>query len=372
MAVGAPLVLDAAAVHAQSSKEIAFGVIGTGGRGTAHLRYALQVPGTRLTALCDIKKEQMELALSRVKAATRPALYQDYQELLAHPGLDAVFIATPPYLHQDHFVDALDAGLHVYGEKPLACTVTDCDKIVQTARKAKGIFQIGQQSRNSTRTRTMVKLIHDGLLGDVVFIKGQYHSGDVRYKRWIFSIEQGGDIIVEQAVHSLDRFNWIMDALPERASGLGGQNVYFDEDVGREVMDNYGLVLEYPGGKRVYFTHTWLAPRELAHNYQHVYGSRKAMDMDEGVVYTRTSRGEDRVPPEKLTFEGAPTDPRTLESIPAFVTSIRDGLPAYPDAEIGRTAALTALLGRKAIYEKRVVTWDDLMREGAPVRRIDM
>lgn len=370
IAASAPLILNfTQKSFAQYSKRtINVGIIGTGGRGrNAHLRTCLKLPDVKITALCDIRKEELEKAVE-MAGDHNPKTYQNYEDLLKQKDLHCIFIATPCDLHKLMICESLLAGFSVYTEKPMAITVTDCNAIVRLARQAKGVLQVGQQTRYSPTIQKDIKLIHNGKLGKVAMIHYQRYSKSVPPERkWIHSIERGGDIIVEQAVHELDRFNWIMGAHPIRAAGLGGQNVVF-EGFDTENMDHYGLILEYPENRRVIYSHCWYTVYGVDTNMNIVYGTEAVFDMNAGKIYKHIPRGVPQPEPEIIERPKERID-TTYLSIKDFFDCYKTGRKPFCDAEIGRTAVLTALLGRKAIYEKKVVTWEDLLKEGAPVKR---
>src|SRR5438067_7752371 len=162
--------------HAQTSgKSIGAGVIGTGNRGSVDLGSVLAQPGAKVTALCDLKPDRLDKAAT-MAAAHKPATYKDYRDVLARKDVDAVIIATPCDLHVEMAIAALNAGKHVYCEKPAGITPESIRELVKVAHGANHVFQIGQQMRSLVRLRHTIDAIHDGAAGDVIMIKAQRHA----------------------------------------------------------------------------------------------------------------------------------------------------------------------------------------------------
>lgn len=340
------------------------GMIGTGGRGQTILRSLVQVSGVRVAALCDINPQALEQAKGIV-AGHAPRTYSYYRDLLEQGDLDAVFVVTPPYLHKPMVVEVLQAGLHCYAEKPIALTVNEIEEIRKEAGKAKGILQVGHQLRYRSYYRKIIPLIHEGKIGPVGFIRAQrYANWDGRPRQgrmyWLYSIEESGDQIVEQSVHELDILNWLMNDHPLRLAGFGGQNL-LDTPPGNQIMDHYSLSLEYPGNRHATFSMLKYAVREMGGTFIHAYGSKGVAD----VSYTGPARIVWRGEAERVEEIQAEDVDMTLESVRHFFTSIREGKEPLCNIETARLAALTALLGRTAMYERRVVTWEELLGKGA-------
>lgn len=370
-AVGAPVALSLAgrAFAARASDEIRCAVLGTGGRGRrAHIRSILNVPGARVVAICDPKQEALDEALAMFEDE-KPTTYTYHRELLDKEDLDAVFIASPPLPHRAQIVDTMQRNLHCYAEKPVVLTVNDVEEVEQEAKKSKGILQIGQQLRYGTGYRKITQMIHDGEIGEIGFVNAQrmsnwYGPGTQEQEmRWLWSIEESGDQLVEQSIHNIDQINWVLDSHPVKCTGLGGQNVVY-EPKGRDTSDHYTIVYEYPGQRRVTFTMIKYAAPGLGGSFTHFYGEKGACDLRNHQFVARERDAEPRVVevPEDEDF--------TQLAIDDFFRCIREGTQPYCGIEIGKTALLTALLGRKAFFEERVVTWDDLLREDAPIKRV--
>lgn len=344
-----------------SNEKIGVGMIGVGNRGSYLLRQVLEQPGVRVTALCDIKPDRLDKAASAA-AAHKPFTTAEYRKLLERNDVDAVFIATPCDLHVEMAIAALQAGKHVYCEKPLGITPESIARLVKVARGAKTVFQVGQQRRSSVRLARTIREIRNGVAGKVIMLKAQRHSSrdlahDGPSADWFFNAKRSGDVIVEMSVHNLDVCNWIVGEAPVRAAGFGGTLKWVNDPPGRTNMDGYTLSYEYPGGAKFSYTQVFFHPREMpgGGQYTYVYGTKGAVHMDESYYYPETSAAGDR--PRMLV---EPVEEDRQAHIKAFFAAVRGEGPNPADVVVGARAALTAILGREAIYRKKVMEWSDL------------
>jgi len=358
------------------------GVIGTGGRGrNAHLHTLIKFQDVKVTAICDIRKQNLDKALEIV-GSQNPKTYRNYEDLIRQKDLDCVFVATPPDQHKVQICESLYAGYSVYVDKPMALTITDCNAIERAIKNAKGVFIVGQQLRYSPSHRRKIKLIHDGEIGKVALVNINRFGGGGRLpggggkprKKWILSIEQGGDHVLEYAVHWFDYCNWVLQAHPIRAAGIGGQALFFNEEYDRETMDHWGLIFEYPDNKRVFYTQGSLSAPGFDRTQDVVYGTKGAFDLNSNKLYKRVGVGEPKQEPVVTEDPNDDKDESVWDYLCCkdFFECHRTGKKPFADFDIAKTTILTALLARKAVYEQRVVTWDDLLREGAPVKRVDL
>ncbi len=349
----------AAPLAAQRSELVQVGLIGAGGRGTGLLRSTLEADTARVVALCDTHEGRLAEA-QRLCARDSPQGYSDYRRLLEHKGLDAVFISTPCHLHKAMAIDALSAGRHVYCEKPLAITPADCNAVARAARSSSRVFQIGQQLRYSKVYREAVAKIHDGFIGKLLFIRAQRHHSTrtvtVRPgKEWYYDREQCGDIIVENAVHEIDVFNWVNGAPPLRACGMGGCNLFAGQPPGRSVTDHYIVTWEYPGGVHVTYSQADYTHQMVGGGRsEQVHGATLSVELGTGKFYAPGTRE----PVYAVSLDGK--DDLDLQAIQGFLDCIRNNKKPFADVEVARLAALTALLGRTAFYEGRTVRWEEV------------
>ncbi len=345
---------------AGASDTVGTAMIGTGNRGQHVLRVAVEQPGVKVTAVCDIKPDRLDRAAT-IASRDTPATFTDYRKLLERSDVDAVFIASPCDLHAEMAIAALRAGKHVYCEKPVGITPASIAALVKAARAAKTVFQVGQQLRANTRLTQTIAKIREGAVGKVIMAKAQRHSGDDlahdgSSADWFFNASRSGDVIVEMSVHNLDLCNWAIGSRPQLAAGFGGALLWVNDPPGRTNMDGYTLSYEYANDVKLSYTQVFFHPRGLPGGGQfcYVYGTEGAVELDTATLYPR-ARGAQPV----VLVE--PTQERLdVQHVAAFYESIRGGKKPVADIIVGATAALTAILGREAIYRKKVMTWDEL------------
>lgn len=364
--------ISAAAVSAAGSwgtaapAEVAVGVVGTGARGQAVLRSFLKVPGVRVAALCDVDGRRLQAA-AELAAEHRPEKHSDYGALLRVSGLDAVILATPCHQHREQAIAVLQANRHLYLEKPVGITVRDVTEIETAARGAKVVLQVGQQLRYDPKRRRMAELVQGGALGKVAFMRAsRMGRGYPPEKLWINITQYSGDVMVEQAVHNLDICNWMMGAHPVSAFGCGEQFLF--EPQGKTVTDFYSVLLRYPEGRYVEFCQNNLSTPQTGGGADVVYGEEKSLNLGNGEISLRAARGADAAAPIPMEGMGEAVNTNDAAAVD-FIRCIREGAAPFCDLEVGKIAALTALLVRKSIYERREVTWEQLLAEDAPLQR---
>ena len=374
----APLILNYTDGSFQKIEDVLnIGIIGLGGRAQgSHIPTCLKFPDIKIAAICDVKEERINEALKAV-GSHKPSVFRNYQDLLNQKDLDCIFVSTPPDRHKEMVCDALRAGLSVYVDKPMTLTVTDCHAIGRAAANAKGVFMVGQQLRYNPSNRKKMDAIHSGAIGKVALIDYKVFRGpglspltEEPDNKWILSIEQGGDMVLEQGVHWIDLLNWVMGTHPVKAVGLSGQGVLFDEVYDKEIMDHYAILYEYPDNRRAFFSHSWMSMPGSDPNVETVHGTGGALDLRTGKIFRRGDKA-DKSKEEFVEGSDLKGDMDYLCDQEFFNCHRTGRKKPFTDFEVGNMTILTALLGRKAVYEQRAVTWDDLLREGAPLKRID-
>ncbi len=351
----------AGALGAQElGREIRVGMIGVGNRGGHLLGHVLEQPGVRVTALCDTKPDRLDTAATKA-ASHRPFTTSGYKQLLARDDVDAVYIATPCDLHVEMSLAALKANKHIYCEKPLGITASSVAELAAAVKKSSQVFQVGQQMRSYARLKQTVRKIHEGVAGKVVMIKAQRHSTrdiphDASSSDWLFFRDRSGEMLVEQSVHNLDVCNWIAREYPVRASGFGGTKIYVDQPPGRDTMDGYSLSYEYPSGLTLSYTQVFFHPRNMPGGGApwFVYGTEGGVDVNNSMFYPHNPTADNG--PRELVPE---IEDDAQAHTKAFFAAIRgEGEPAAT-IDDGLTGALTAILGRDAIYGKKVMEMSD-------------
>jgi predicted dehydrogenase len=269
----APLILPRGARGAND--RLAYGVIGTGGRGR-WLNRAFQKLGAQCVALCDPYEPHLELA--RKESPADAKTYADYRDLLAQPGLDFVVIATPDHHHCPNLLAALAAGKDVYLEKPLSMSLEESARMVEAVRQSKQIVQVGMQRRSMEFCIQVKKLVDEGILGRVSMAKALWNwhfakpldnsplPGKLdwerflgpapgrpleprRFRWWRGFWDYSGGNMTDQGTHLMDVIQWMTDSGPPRAAVCHG---YLAKMIGAEVPDVFCAAFEYPD-----FMATW-------------------------------------------------------------------------------------------------------------------
>jgi len=226
------------------NSNVNIGLIGCGSR-LRYVAHCLQKADTekriRIRALHDpdaemIRKTQESLGLQDASNCT---VYESDEALIADPQLDWVFIGSPNCSHARQAILALNAGKHVFCEKPLATTIDDCLAIDRAARDARArgqVFAFGLVLRYSAHYQRIKELLASGALGRVMsfefnetlgFNHGGFFFGDWRRERSV-----SGPVILEKCCHDFDLANWLIESLPVRTASFGGTSFFTPENAG--------------------------------------------------------------------------------------------------------------------------------------------
>jgi predicted dehydrogenase len=206
--------------------DLRIGVIGAGGRGWL-ADYAHQPgKGSRLVAGADVNPKALESFKNKHGDVF---VTSDYRELLAREDIQAVFVTTPDFLHEEHAVAALNAGKHVYLEKPMAITIAGCDRILQTAREKKLRLYLGHNMRHMAFVLKMKELIDNGAIGQVKTAWCRHfigYGGDAYFKDWHAEREKSTGLLLQKGAHDIDVLHWLCGGYTRRVTALGGLTVY--------------------------------------------------------------------------------------------------------------------------------------------------
>ena len=347
-----------------ASSSVKVGLIGAGGRGTLDATLLLEHTDARLVALCDIVDDRIERARQRIPVEN-PKIYRDYRDLLAS-DVDAVIIATPVFLHPEHFEAAVKAGKHIYIEKPAAVDVAGCKRIMQAADSADRKLNIafGFQQRYSPGCRRAKRLIDTGSLGKIrmaisYWIKGAVtghepvvprpRTEEEKLRNWKAWRETFGDIIVETYCHGIDVLNWFLGAHPLKAHGTGGRTLIKRGDM----MDHVNVAFTYADNVQAMLNGAQIAPRFHRDVREQFLCATSVVETARH--YWTHYRGSNDAVTEK--------EPRevTIDAVDEFVRRIKEGRPDNTGVRSAEST-LTAIMGRMAIDLKREVTWEEVMR----------
>jgi len=222
-------------------RKLKIAVIGAGGIANgAHLPAYARMDNVEVVALCDIKIEKARKLADKFGI---PAVYEKYEDVFEIPGLDAVDICTPNYLHSVIAVAALEKGLHVFSEKPDAVSVKEVQKMKDAAEKSGKILMVMRNNRYMPTSAFMKKYIEDGKMGEIYAARcgWQRRRGIPGKGGWFTTKEQsGGGPLIDLGVHMIDLTMWLMgNPKPVAVSGCTYMK-FADNDVSDSVNSDFG------------------------------------------------------------------------------------------------------------------------------------
>ena len=368
-------------VRMAGSDTIRVGLIGCGGRGTGAAGDCLRgAAGVELVAMGDLTPDRLAKSrgeLSKIAAANADFAakykvtddhcftgFDAYQKVLA-TDVDLVILATPPGFRPVHLKAAVEAGKHIFAEKPVAVDPAGVRSVLATYELArqKGLgIGVGTQRRHQPEYLATIKRIQDGAIGDVMSGQVFWNQGGLwsfeklpewsdsewQIRNWLYFVWLSGDHIVEQHVHNIDVANWVLGAHPIKATGIGGRQRRTEPRFGH-IYDHFAVDFEYPSGARV-------------------------LSMCRQIAGTRSNVGEHFIGPKGTSnAAGRITGPKAWEfGQPAqkvnpfvqehtdLVASLRSGKPYNELKQIAETT-LSAIMGREAAYTGQELTWDDVL-----------
>lgn len=371
-AAGLLLVRPETAFSYQANSTVELGLVGCGSRGNWITPLFQEFTGARVAAVADVVRANLDKTREKFKVDASRAYYgpQAYAELAAS-NLDAVVIETPPYYHPEHAMAAVDAGKHVYLAKPVAVDVPGCKSIEAAGRKARGkkSFFVDFQTRAQPVFQEAAMRAHRGDIGAIAFVEAVYYAGrpwngtpdpadqdKTRLMTFYMDKVLGGDIIVEQNIHTLDVVNWMLEGHPTKAYGVGGRADWKGTkwEIG-DAYDHFLVTFYYPNGVQAQFS-----SNQLTNSYNDIgvrcFGIKGCVDAHYGGLVRITGENAWKGADKDDTFrQGA------INNAKAFVESIRTG-QLLNNTEDAVTSTLTAILGRTAAYQNRTVTWDEMLQ----------
>jgi predicted dehydrogenase len=370
-------------VHAAGSDVIRIGLVGCGGRGTGAAGQALHAdPGARLVAMGDIFPDRLEQSLHGLKGDEQLARkievtpnhrftgFDAYKGVLAS-GIDVVLLATPPHFRPLHLKAAIDAGKHIFCEKPVAVDAPGVRKVFAACDEArkKGLSLVsGLCWRYHHGMREAFQRVHEGMVGDIVTLQCTYNTHGLWYherkpdwsdmewqiRNWLYFTWLSGDHNVEQHIHSLDKMAWAMkDEYPVKAVGLGGRQSRTAPKWGN-IFDHHSVVYEYANGMRL-FSSCRQQNGTASDVSDRITGTKGVCDIDAGRGHAVIRAHGSRQPLWQVRT-GSVGDMYQNEHNELFA-SIRAGKP-IDNGDYMTKSTLMAIMGRMATYTGQVITWD--------------
>jgi predicted dehydrogenase len=367
-------------VHAAGSDVLRVALIGCGNRGTGAAEQALRAdPNTKLVAMGDMFKDRLDYSLKQlrgnesiarqieVKPETSFTGFNAYKDVLAC-GVDVVLLVTPPGFRPLHLAAAVEAGKHVFCEKPIAVDAPGVRSVLESARKAreKSLSLVsGFCWRRHPIMRETMKRVHDGQIGNITALQCTYNAGALwhrnreagwsdmewQLRNWLYFTWLSGDHIVEQAVHSIDKAAWAMkDEAPIKAVGTGGRQSRTGPEFGH-IFDHHAVVFEYKNGVRLF--HYCRQQAGCTNDVSdHYWGDRGTCD----VVASFPPRVKISGATPWVSNRKNDGDMYQIEHNELFA-AIRAGKPIN-DGEWMARSSMMAILGRMATYTGQEITWE--------------
>jgi predicted dehydrogenase len=372
------------AVHAAGSDTLKVGLIGCGGRGSGAAVNAMRAEDNlQLTALADAFPDRMEHCKNIVSKQVGKKYqvtdencftgFDAYKELLA-TDVDVVLLCTPPHFRPMQLRAAIEAGKHVFCEKPVAVDATGVRSVLETAKLAKKknlTIVSGLCWRYDLGVRATMDQIKSGAIGDIAAVQENYLTGtlwhrgrsddwsemEYQMRNWLYFTWLSGDHIVEQHIHSLDKALWLMDDQPPASCvGLGGRQVRTDEPWGH-IYDHFAVCYEWANGVK-----TFAYTRQMA---------GCSNDVDD---YVLGSKGRAKILKNQIEGENEWKYPRDAPKPSMYdqehkelFAGIRSG-DIINNGEYMCYSTLLAIMGREACYTGKSITWDEAMNSKQDLR----
>ena len=367
---------------ANNQETLKIGLVGCGGRGTGAAEQALTADyNTKLHAVADVAMDKAEATLKVLgdHFPTRIDVPQErrfigmdaYKQLIE--CCDVVLLASPPGFRPIHLAAAVDAGKHIFCEKPMAVDAAGYRKAMEAVRKSKEKKQClvaGFCWRRNAARREAIKRVRDGQIGDIASIYATYYTGPVKpmpeatartpemsdvewqVRNWYNFSWLSGDSLVEQAVHSVDKMCWLMaDKDPISCVATGGRQI---PSKGGNIYDHFHVAYEYED-----HVHCHLGSRQQTgcfnENADYVRGTKGTLLIGAKGATEPTIDGEIR-----WRFRGESKNMYQVEHDELFA-AIRKG-EVVNDGDWMLHSTMVALMGRMAAYSGKKITWEDAIK----------
>ena len=375
MATGLANVTNA---YVTGADTIRVGLIGCGGRGTGAAHdCARSAPGVEIVAVGDLFKERADACRRNLAGlgaqckVTEDKCFGGFDNYLKviNSDVDMVILAGPPGFRPTHFKAAIEAGKHVFMEKPVATCPTGVRMVIEAAKlaKQKGLGVVaGTQRRHSPNYVETIKRIHAGDMGEIVSAQCYWNGGGIWNREneckpewseverqcynWYHYVWLSGDHIVEQHIHNLDVVNWCFSkdglAHPVKCMGVGGRQVRVTPG---NIWDHFAIEFEYPNGACILSMcrHWGGCPDRVSEN---VVGTKGVSNPGGRIVGEKPFR-----------FSGPGGNGYVLEHTD-LINSVRSGAPLNEGEQVAYSTMM-AVMGRIAAYTGKEVTWDFMMNE---------
>ena len=367
---------SASSFHPGGTETLRVGLVGCGGRGGGAAVNALRAdPNVELVALADTFGDRVEQCLGNLRSqadlADRVLVDGDHMftgfdgYLGVIESCDVVLLATSPHFRPLHVAAAVDAGKHLFVEKPIATDATGVRSVRESCRKAqgKGLAVVsGLCYRYEFAKKETMRRVHDGAIGDIAAMQTSYNTGGLWHKgrqpewsdmewqvrNWLYFNWLSGDHINEQHIHSLDKLAWAMNSYPAKCTASGGRIVRTDPKYGN-IYDHFNTVFEWEGGVRGFSScRQWLgASNDVS---DHLFGTRGTAHIQQHTILGETKWRHRREGPDNMY----------QNEHDALFASIRAGEP-IDNGEYMCDSTLMAIMARMSAYTGQTLTWEQVL-----------
>ncbi len=379
------MVMASGTSAAEPDKLLNIGVIGVGGYGMTDARAALKVGGVEIAAVCDVDSEHLKAAAAELEKlqGRRPREFKLHRELLDLDGLDAVIIATPPQWHALQLIDALQKGLDIYCEKPLAYDIREGQAMVAAVRDTDRIVQIGFQRRQSKAFQQVKAFVDSGQAGRIVQADVQIHyragtenpapqappssldwdlwcgpaphipySPQVGHINWRLEQTTGHGHLVDWGIHNIDAARRILDlSTPQRITADGG---IYQLDGVITTPDTLTVHFEFDQLPVVWRHRLWGAAEYApdANNGIFLFGEKATVFASDDRWVILPNDGD------KQRKEFTVSSDMGTDHMADFLRAIRDRRPPLCTIEDAFLSTATVQLGMIAYETRSVIRWD--------------
>jgi len=322
--------------------KIGVGVIGVGYAGEQHLKAYLQNPDVEVKMICSLDATVPAAAMERGIPHTT-----DYREITNHKAIQLVSVCTPDHLHTAPSLAAVNAGKHVFCEKPLATTIEDCAKIVEAVEKRQVKFLTGQILRFAPLFQSLKEIYDSGTLGQAVFAESDYlHDIRTMLGGWRADPQSGWDLTLAGGCHPVDLLRWIVGEVEEvhvRANKRCTPDMPFP-------ADNVLMSLSFADGAIGKVQLTAACPRPYALNFG-IHGTKGTLINNR--LFTETlGELEDFT---SLPLPQAAEFPHYDKEIEDILAAITDDRPTAVSARDGANSVAVCLAGIESSHKKKAV-----------------
>jgi myo-inositol 2-dehydrogenase/D-chiro-inositol 1-dehydrogenase len=385
------------AAYAGGSDTIRIGLVGCGGRGRGAAEQALNTDGpTKLVALADAFDDNLQSALQTVSRQHADKVdvpkerqfvgFDAYQKVLEQ-DIDLVILATPPGFRPLHFEAAVNAGKHVFMEKPVAVDAIGVNKVIDANEIAKSknlAVAVGLQRHHEPIYIETIKRLQDGEIGRIVATRAYWNGEGVwvrprkdgqsemeyQMRNWYYFNWLCGDHITEQHIHNLDVINWLMGSNPVSAQGQGGRQVRTGKEYG-EIYDHHFVEFTYEndGDRSVLLSqcrHIGNCSNSVS---EHAHGSDGSCDLGNGRIFDTKGNLKWEYPRMDGDKRKNLHDGWQQEHHDLFAALRRGDVPN--EAEYGAYSSMTSILGRMATYSGQEIKWADALASKVRVSPVE-